>query len=336
MGMRVIKTAIAALAAIYTALTIGLDPPVSAGLLAILGVEATRMKGLKSSFARFVASVLGLFLASIIFIVLGFHLPAVSLFILIVFPVLSRLGLKDGIVTSSVIVFHVFAKEEVTAGVIANEILLLVTGLGWATVINMIYMPREENKLVRCRTELEESLGGILREMAATLRNPARLWDGQELLKAHAACEEGARLAELSRENRLWGAPSYWETYFEMRRQQLEAIQQMLVQLAFVYDKMPQGELVAKLFDHLADDVKSDVYKGEVEEKLHRLKERFKRMELPRTREEFEVRAAILQLCHELERCLAIARRWKKKSHSGEPHLHRIERENSLPPGERN
>lgn len=61
MGIRVIKTAIATIAAIYTAHYFGLEPPLSAGILAILGVEVTRMKGLRSAFDRFIASVLGLF-----------------------------------------------------------------------------------------------------------------------------------------------------------------------------------------------------------------------------------------------------------------------------------
>lgn len=62
MGIRIIKTALAAIAAIYTAVYLGLEPPLGAGILAILGVEVTRMKGIKSAFVRFIASVLGLFL----------------------------------------------------------------------------------------------------------------------------------------------------------------------------------------------------------------------------------------------------------------------------------
>ncbi|MBW7456563.1 aromatic acid exporter family protein [Paenibacillus sepulcri] len=317
MGIRVIKTAIAALAALYTAHYFGLDPALSAGLLAILGVEVTRMKGLKSAFVRFMASVLGLIFASFLFIVLGFHLWTISIFVLLAFPILSRLHLKDGIATSAVIVFHIYAREEVTGALIVNEVLLLLTGLGWATVINLIYMPKDEKRLTSLRHETERLFSDIFHYMGQTLRSPSLVWNGEELLKAGQVIDEGIKRADMRKENRLWGQSDdswkYWPTYFEMRRQQLESIQQMLVLLAFVYEKLPQGELVAELFESLPDDVKSDVYEGSIERKLSGLEGRFRAMALPVSREEFEVRAAILQLMHELERYLSIAKRWKKQ-----------------------
>ena len=314
MGIRVIKTALAALLAIYTAYYLQLASPLSAGLLAVIGVEVTRMKGLQSALVRLAAAVLGLFFASVIFLVFGFHIWAVSLFILIGFPVMSRLGLKDGIVTSSVVVFHLFAEGEVSEALFLNEALLLLTGLGWATVVNLVYMPREDHRLEELRRRAEEKLTDIFRELAATLRDPSRVWNGEQLLDAESAIEEGARLAELSRENRFWRYQAYWGTYFDMRARQFETVGQMTAIIAFVYEKRPQGELIADLLDILSEDIKSDVYTGVAERELAALERRFRSMPLPQTREEFEVRAALLQLCREVDRFLSIAKRWKKKS----------------------
>ncbi|WP_169081619.1 aromatic acid exporter family protein [Paenibacillus sp. PL91] len=313
MGIRIIKTALAAIAAIYTAVYFGLEPPLGAGILAILGVEVTRMKGLKSAFVRFIASVLGLFFASLIFTLFGFHIWAVAVFILITFPILSRFQLKDGIVTSSVIVFHLFNHAEVTTWVIGNEIMLLFAGLGWATILNIIYMPKDEHRLSSYRSAIEQNFGIIFQEMAYTLRNPAHVWNGGEILEAFRAIDEGAVQSVRNRENRLWGQEEYWSTYFEMRRQQLESVQQMLVELAFVYQKFPQAVMIADLLEQLSSDVKSDVYKGNVEDRLAKLAQDFQAMELPKTRDEFEVRASLLMLLRELERYLAIAKRLKKR-----------------------
>ena len=326
MGIRVIKTALAALAALYTAHYLNLQPSLSAGLLAILGVEVTRLKGLKSAFVRFMASVLGLFFASLLFMLLGFHVWTISIFILLVFPVLSRFRLKDGIVTSAVIVFHVYASEEVTTAIIGNEIMLLLTGLGWATVINLLYMPKEEKRLLELRRLTEEKFSVIFHYMAQTLRSPSLVWNGEELLEAGNVIEDGTRRAELNVENRIWGQDGdywrYWPTYFDMRHQQFESIGQMLVHLSLVYETLPQGELVAELFDLLSDDVKSEVYEGAVEQNLSQLRGRFRSMPLPATRKEFEVRAALLQLMLELERYLAIAKRWKKQKKSQKTAAH--------------
>lgn len=313
MGFRVIKTAAAALLAVYTAVYAGLEPPLSAGLLAILGVETTRMKGLRSVAVRFLASLLGLLLASAIFETLGYAYWTLGLFILIVFPVLAKLQLQNGIVTSAVIVFHVFASGEATAALMLNETLLLATGLGWATAINFLYMPKEDDRLAVLKEETERLFGEIFSEMALTLRDPAHLWDGRQLLAAENAVSEGSRLAEAARENRPWNAQLYWNDYFHMRTQQFESVEYMIGLIAFVYEKLPQAELVADVFDRLSEDIKSEVYTGKSEEALTELTVRFRGMPLPGTREQFEVRAALLSLCRELERCLAVAKRWKRK-----------------------
>lgn len=315
MGIRVIKTALAAIAAIYTAIYLGLEPALSAGMLAILGVEVTRMKGLKSASVRFVASVLGLFFASLIFTLFGFHYWVAAIYIVVCFPILSKIQLKDGIITSAVVVFHLFTYGQVTASILGNEIMLLFVGLGWATAINFIYMPKDEKELLAVRSKLENAFSTVFREMALTLRDPSHLWDGSELLEAHRHIEEGAQRSVRNSENRLWyQETSLWPGYFEMRRQQLYCIQQMIGELALVYEKWPQGELIAELLERLAGDVKSEVYQGKAEGMVFELMRSFREMNLPKTREEFEIRAALLTLLHEVDRYLAVAKRMKKKS----------------------
>lgn len=313
MGIRIIKTALAAIIAIYTAVYLKLDPPLGAGILAILGVEVSRMKGLKSAVQRFVASSLGLFFASLVFTIFGFHIWVVALFILMTFPVLARFQLKDGIVTSAVIVFQLFAHGEVTVDVLENEVLLMIVGLGWATIINFIYMPKDQHLLESLKASVERLFGVIFTEMALNLRNPSHIWNGSELLEVHRMIEEGARRAVLNKENRVFGQEHYWSTYFEMRRLQLESMQVMLEELALVYEKLPQNEPLAEILELLSEEVKSEVYRGITEKRLSDLRQLYRTMELPRTRDEFELRAAIFKMRMELERYLEIAKRLKKR-----------------------
>jgi Predicted membrane protein len=312
-GIRIIKTALAAIIAIYTAVYLKLDPPLGAGILAILGVEVSRMKGLKSAVQRFVASSLGLFFASLVFTIFGFHIWVVALFILMTFPVLARFQLKDGIVTSAVIVFQLFAHGEVTVDVLENEVLLMIVGLGWATIINFIYMPKDQHLLESLKASVERLFGVIFTEMALNLRNPSHIWNGSELLEVHRMIEEGARRAVLNKENRVFGQEHYWSTYFEMRRLQLESMQVMLEELALVYEKLPQNEPLAEILELLSEEVKSEVYRGITEKRLSDLRQLYRTMELPRTRDEFELRAAIFKMRMELERYLEIAKRLKKR-----------------------
>ncbi|TJY44593.1 aromatic acid exporter family protein [Cohnella pontilimi] len=318
-GFRVVKTSVAALAAIATAILLQVPNPLSAGLLGILGVETTRQRGLRIVFARFSASVVGLLVASALFLLIGFHIWVLSLYILLAFPLLARFGLKDGIITGSVVVFHLYAKQEVSADALIGELELLVIGLGWATILNLSYMPEESKKLGKLRDMTEDSLSAIFTHVAASLRNPETVWSGVELLQAEDAIEQGIAVSARARENRFIPQSEPWQLYFHMRRDQLDSVKLMMESAAFVSRKVPQADQIAALFDRLAVDVKSEFYEGETERELLRLENSFPNMPLPLTRDEFETRAALLQLSRELKRCLSIARRAKRRKASSEP-----------------
>jgi uncharacterized membrane protein YgaE (UPF0421/DUF939 family) len=320
-GYRVVKTSVATLAAIVTGILLQVPNPLSAGLLAILGVETTRWRGLRIVFARFAASVVGLLLASALFGMIGFHIWVLSLYILIAFPLLARFGLKQGIITGCVVVFHLYAKQQVSVSALIGELELLVIGLGWATIFNLIYMPEENKKLIRLRVLTEESLSAIFAAMAGSLRNPESVWSGEELLQAEHAIERGIAVSARARENRLIPQDEPWQLYFHMRREQLDSIELMMESAALIWRKVPQADQIAALFDRLAEDVKSEFYEGETERELLRLEHSFRSLPLPLTRDEFETRAALLQLSRELKRCLSIAQRSKKRNTSSVPAL---------------
>ncbi|GIO11544.1 hypothetical protein J19TS2_10990 [Cohnella xylanilytica] len=316
MGFRVIKTAVAALTAIYAAILLQVDNPLSAGILAIMGVDTTRWRGLRTVFARFGASLVGLAVASLLFYFCGFHIWVLSVYILIAFPLIARFGFKEGVVTGAVVVFHLFSSGEIGAKTIGNEVLLLLIGLGWATFFNLVYMPKEGKTLEALRRTTEEGFAAVFGELARFLRDPGTVWSGDEMLKAEAAIEEGIVVAKRTRENRLIPQTEPWLLYFHMRRQQLDSIQLMMESVALASQRVPQALDIARLFDGLAEDVRSEFYEGKTELRLDKLEAEFRGMPLPATRDEFETRAALFQLCRELRRFLSIAKREKKRRSS--------------------
>ncbi|MEK0314016.1 aromatic acid exporter family protein [Cohnella sp. 56] len=315
-GLRVMKTALAALAAIYIAMLLHVDNPQAAGILAILGVDTTRWRGIMTVYARFAASAIGLVVASALFAAAGFHIWALAVYILIAFPLLTRLKMKEGIVTGAVIVFQLFHSGIVSWHTIGTELALLAIGLGSATIFNLVYMPREAKSLEMLRRTTEAMFAATLGELAKFLRDPGTVWSGDELLKAEAAIEEGLQAAQRARENRLIRQDEPWLLYFGMRREQLDMIQLMMENVAFVSSSVPQAEAIASLFDRLTRDVRSEFYEGTTERELDLLEREFKAMPLPATRQEFEIRAALLHLCRELRRYLTVGRRGKMRRSS--------------------
>ncbi|WP_438432925.1 aromatic acid exporter family protein [Gorillibacterium sp. sgz500922] len=313
MLVRVVKSSVAAAAAIEGSLLLGLSNAYTAGLFAILGIDSTKKRSVRSIVSRFIASVLGLLVATAAFYLLGYHIWVIGIYIFVQYLALYKMKMQDGIVMSSVIMLHLYAAKETTLPLIGNEVLLLAMGLGVAAVINLIYTPRSEQQMMRTKEAVEANFSAILKEIAGHLRNVERVWGGEELLAAMEKVEEGVKLATEADENALFQNKGEWHTYFEMRRQQLYSIQRMLDLVSQVYQNLPHGEAVAELFEALAEDLKNPYYTGRIDEELAKLDADFKRMPLPENRREFEVRSALLQLNLELKTFLSIARQLKKK-----------------------
>jgi uncharacterized membrane protein YgaE (UPF0421/DUF939 family) len=311
MGFRVIKTAIATLISVLIAAMVGIPSPQSAGLLAILGVEVTRKRSLRTISARFLASIVGLIFACALFALFGFHYWVLALFVLLGFPLIVKSSFKEGIVTSSVVVFRLFGTNVLSFESIFTQVELLIIGLGSAMVVNMAYMPKGGEQMIEIRQKVDGLFAVIFNHISRTLHDPSHIWDGNELIEAGKAIREGTQAANRAMENQMVHPDAAWNIYFYMRKEQLDLILVMMQRIAEVYQKLPQGDLVAELMEQLSHDVTETMYTGRTEMLLEQLEQDFKEMDLPTTREEFETRSSILQLCRELSSYLKIAKKSK-------------------------
>lgn len=311
MGFRVIKTAFATLMAILIADALRVPGPLSAGLLAVLGVDVTRKRSIRTISARFFASLLGLAFACVLFEILGYHYWVLAIYILIAFPAIARANFKEGIVTSSVVVFRVYGNGSISLSSLVTQIELLIIGLGSALIVNLAYMPQAADQMIKIRKRVDKQFSIIFARIAQTLRDPDEVWDGKELIDAGKEIRAGQEASHRAMENQMLHPDEVWSIYFYMRKEQLESIQNMMQLISQVYQKLPQADDVAELFEQLSHDVTEEVYTGRTEFLLERLEKELKTMELPASREEFEIRSAILQLIRELALYLKLAKKNK-------------------------
>lgn len=85
---KVIKTAIGTFISIYLAELLGIKFGVTAGVVTIISIQATKKESLKIALERFIASLIGLFIAVVFFEALGYTPFVFGIFIL----VLSRVS----------------------------------------------------------------------------------------------------------------------------------------------------------------------------------------------------------------------------------------------------
>ncbi|MDF0727372.1 aromatic acid exporter family protein [Cytobacillus sp. S13-E01] len=312
-GYRTAKTAIGTAAAIAIAQFLQFDNFASAGILTLLCVQVTKKKSLRSSWDRFLACIIGIAFSFVIFESIGYNPLAIGILLLFFIPTLVMVKAKDGIATSTVIILHIFTSQQITAGLLLNEIGIISIGIGVALLVNL-YMPSVESELKRYQEKIEVKFGVIFKEMVKYLRLHDYSWDGKEITETEELLSKASTLAFRDVENHFLRNENIYYHYFKMREKQFENIERMLPIITSITHSVEQGEMIAAFLEEISEAIHPGNTAIKFLNKMEDMKKQFKEMDLPDTREEFEARAALLLFLKEMEQYLQIKRSFRDKS----------------------
>ncbi|MBU8907770.1 aromatic acid exporter family protein [Desertibacillus haloalkaliphilus] len=304
-GYRTIKTAAGAAISIAIAQALALDFYVSAAIITILCISVTKRKSLKVSWERFLACTVGMLFGFVIFETIGYHPVALGILLLLFIPSMVFIKAKEGIVTSSVIILHIYTLEQINFAIVLNEIALITIGIGVALLMNL-YMPSVEKDLKRDQERVEENFKVIFQELVNYLRDGDSDWDGKEVTETDVILKRAIGTSLRNIENHLLRNDDYYYHYFKMRQKQFEIIERVMPFISSLTDTVIQGEKIADFLEALSEGVHPGNTTIIFLERLARMKEEFKNMELPKDRQEFEIRSGLFYVMHELEQYLII------------------------------
>lgn len=311
MGYRTIKTAVGAGLAIWIASLLDLEFATFAAIIVIMCIEKTKKKTLLTIKDKFFASLLSLILGGLFFEVLGYYPIVFSLFILLFVPILVRAHIQGGFVTSMVVVLHVYTVKDANWAMFLNELYIILIGMGIALLVNS-FMPNFKRDIEIFKKEIEQKFEILLFELSAHLRDNMRSWDGKEILEVEDLINQSKSIAIQDVENHLLRKQNIDYYYLEMREDQLELLKHMMKIVAIFSSSsldVKQKEMFAEFLENLSRNVHSgdttDISLNELE-KLNAL---ISKMELPKTREEFEVRANLFYLIFEMKNYLNIKKK---------------------------
>ena len=311
MGYRTIKTAVGAGLAIWIASLLDLEFATFAAIIVIMCIEKTKKKTLITINNKFFASLLSLILGALFFEVLGYYPIVFSLFILLFVPILVRAHIQGGFVTSMVVVLHVYTVKNANWAMFLNELYIIFIGMGIALLVNS-FMPNFKRDIEIFKKEIEQKFEIILYEFSAHLRDSERNWDGKEILEVEDLINQSKSIAIQDVENHLLRKQNKDYYYLEMREDQLELLKHMMKIVAIFSSTslhVKQKEMFAEFLENLSRNVHSgdttDISLNELEE----LNALIRKMELPKTREEFEVRANLFYLIFEMKNYLNIKKK---------------------------
>lgn len=299
-GLRTVKTALGVGLSVWLAELLHLNFSASAAIIAILCLERTKKRSIQTSLNRFFACVLGLGISSVFFSLLGYHFYVFTIYILLFIPLLVRLKIQSGFVTSVVIALHIYMLKSVTKPIIINEIEIILIGIGVAILLNS-YMPNLEKELKEIQEEIENRFKTILFQYGAYIEKGDQKWDGKELLELDSLLNKAKEIGLTKSENHMIVNKKDYYHYFEMREKQFEILNRMLPVVSFLIDDVPQRQIFAEFLYQLSEDVKSDNTADRHLKELETQRVKMKELELPKTRREFETRASLFHLMNEME-----------------------------------
>jgi len=311
MGYRTIKTAVGAGLAIWIASLLDLEFATFAAIIVIMCIEKTKKKTLITMKDKFFASLLSLIIGALFFEVLGYNPIVFSLFILLFVPILVRAHIQAGFVTSMVVVLHVYTVEDATWALFLNEVYIIFIGMGIALLVNS-FMPNFKRDIQIFKMEIEQKFEVILFEFSAHLRDSMRNWDGKEILEVEDLINQSKSIAIQDVENRLLQKRNIDYYYLEMREDQLELLKHMM-KIVAIFSSSSLDVKQKGMFADFLENLSRNVHSGNTTEislnELEELNALIRKMELPKTREEFEIRANLFYLIFEMKNYLNIKKK---------------------------
>ena len=302
---RTIKLVLATYLAAWLADFLGLAYSTSAGIIAILSVTNTRRSTAKLAGNRFLSTLLALAIGSLSFHFLGFHLGALAIYIAIYVPVAFRLGWDIGITPSTVLVTHLLLEKSTSWSLLGNELALFLIGTGFALLANL-YMPSRQQEIDSYHEQVEEQLKKILLRFEYFLKSGDGRNDAALIKELDTILQQALQLVYLDHSNHLFHQTNYHIHYFEMRRAQNRILLDMAGNINTCRLAASESFILAKLFLKTAKQLSQANPGHDLLDEIEEYLAVFRKRPLPKTRQEFETRATLLQLLRDLETFIRI------------------------------
>ncbi|MFS0672755.1 aromatic acid exporter family protein [Ornithinibacillus sp. 179-J 7C1 HS] len=309
-GYRTIKTAIGTPLSIVVAQALGLSNFTSAGILTILTIMPSRKQSVLSAWHRLLACIVASILSFLFFEFIGYNPIILALMLLVFIPITVLLKVTPGIITSSVIILNLYSTGDIPFSLLLQQFILILVGIGTGLLMNL-YMPGNEQKLKQIQIKLEQNFQKILTEIALYIRDNSTVWDGRELKESEELLKQATNLVVIEKENHLLRSQHNYYDYFNMRNKQLDLFRKMLPLVTKLPNRDEISLKIADFFEGLAESVHPGNTAIVFLELLKDLRDEFHKEDLPTTRDEFETRANLFRLLHEIESYLLIKKRYK-------------------------
>ncbi|MGL4988236.1 MAG: aromatic acid exporter family protein, partial [Cetobacterium sp.] len=276
----------------------------TASIIAIISIQATKTDSIKITIERFFAVLLGMSLFIFLSSFLGYQYITLGIFILLFMPLCMKFRIFQGFLVTTVLATHILSEKSVSPSFLLNEFYVLVIGLSVGNLLNL-YMPTNSKRIDEVKVEVDSMLKTILIDIAESLKCSCVSVNENKNYKAlKAIIEEGKKYSLLDYDNALFDKCNQNLDFFSLRRRQYRILTRMRSCFRRLYITHEYSLIIADFITKVADsiDVEANIIPLIKEHK--ELTELFSNFPLPKTRAEFENRATLFQLLQEMDEFL--------------------------------
>lgn len=307
------KMALSATISVIICNYLGIKFGVTSGIIAILSIQDTKREAVFISIKRIVAAVIAILLSYVLYIVLGNNPIIFGVFLLIFIPLTVKFNIVEGMVPAAVLSTHLLTSNNIDATWILNEILLTIVGVGVAMMFNL-YSASLEEDYEKNKTKIEEQYRSILTDLAMSLVTQKLPADEKEIFEnVENLLAETKAMAQKISMNYILRSHEFYISYVDMRLAQFETLKRMKKHFSRFYMTYDQTKILSEFTHDIAVNIYADNDCRELIKKINLLRNDYKKMELPKNREEFEHRALLFQFLNDLEDFLMIKKEFKEK-----------------------
>jgi uncharacterized membrane protein YgaE (UPF0421/DUF939 family) len=300
-----IKISLIAVLATLIGYLVGINNYLTVGIIGVLSVQVTKYDSLKSGLIRFLNALWALLLSFLIFLICGIEIWAFAIF-LVIFVFTSLLMKTElGMVPSIVLISHVFNSTALSWGLFFEELSIMVISIGVALVVNLVYPQFWLKSMTKHLKEADQ----LVREQLFTLSLYLKRTDAAKDFITHQdltnkAFEKIASTVEKLDKDKPFANDHRYLAYLYMRKTQLNAVNEMYERILKLKESHPNQMKVAQYIEGLSQDIGYEDKANKQMGILKSLINEFEQQELPKTRNEFETRAMLFQMLHDIENFL--------------------------------
>lgn len=217
------------------------------------------------------------------------------------------------------LVSHLLLEQSTSITWLANEMSLMVIGVGMAILFNL-YMPSKENQLMQLRDEIEEKMKHVLMNFAVVLETGYPNDQVEIFIKELSVnLKTAEKMAYLEFNNQLLSQnDDYMIQYIDMRQQQAKILAEMSIDISVCSLPTKQNNTLARLFQQTANQLHESNPAIDLMKDLESMLTDFRNSDLPKTRSEFENRAALFVLLNDFSRFIQIKKDFYEQQEMGE------------------